>query len=330
MKRACFFIKIKKADKDDRKRILGFLSVLALSCQFLSQVKNNLLIKRNNFYYVYRVFIFLIILLPCLFSCRTPRELPTEKIRPVNRDKLLRKIEQNTLKYDDFSISRIFCHFSDSETNANFRISLKAKKDKKILLSISKINIPLGRVLLTPDSLIYVNYLDRNYFIDDYTFLHKLFNIYIDFYTVQSILSNDIFLFAGETGNENYNRFSSSVKEGMYVLKSGDRDKKEYTDGDMNPSVKMNEVYQEMYFNPQNFTLNKYIRYDVKTDRELKIIFDDYVKVKNNEFPGSIEINVISEIEYIQLNIKMNGFSTELDDSINMQIPEKYEQIFFN
>ncbi|HCE58339.1 MAG TPA: hypothetical protein DER09_11040, partial [Prolixibacteraceae bacterium] len=44
---------------------------------------------------------------------------------------------------------------------ASFRISLKAIRDEKILASITKLNIPVGRVLLTPDSVIYVNYIDR-------------------------------------------------------------------------------------------------------------------------------------------------------------------------
>jgi len=325
-----FFIEINTACEDEKKRIRHFLSVVKIFWQSLLQIKTYKKRKWSTFKYVQCLFVLVTILLLGLSSCRTPRALPAERIRPVNRDKLLRKAGQNFLKYDDLSISRIYCHFSDSETNANFRIRLKAERDKKILLSISKINIPVGRVLLTPDSVVYVNYLDRNYLIDDYTFLRKLFNIDVDFYTVQSILSNDIFLYARETGNDNFNRFDTSVEEGMYVLKSDTWMNKENIERDMNPSLKINETYQKMYFNPQSFTLNKFIRYDGESDRELRMIFDDFVKVKNNDFPGSIEISVISEIEDIHIQLRMNGFSTEIVDSVNLRIPEKYEQIFFN
>jgi len=297
------------------KKIRHFLSVITIFWQNLLRIKIFKKRKRNTFKYVQCLSVLLTILLLGFSSCRIPRELPAERIRPVNRDKLLRKARQNFLKYDDFSISRIYCHFSDSKTNTNFRIRLKAERNKKILLSISKINIPVGRVLLTPDSVVYVNYVDSNYLVDDYTFLRRLFNFDVDFYTVQSILSNDIFLYAGKTRNHNFNKLNTSVEDGMYVLKSGTNMKEDNIRRDMNPSVTMNEAYQKMYFNPQNFTLNKFIRYDGESDCELKMIFDDFVKVKNNDFPGSVDIKVISEIEDIHLQLKMSGFSTETVDS---------------
>jgi hypothetical protein len=280
------------------------------------------------------LFLVLAVLLAVLSSCHTIRELPAEKVKPLKSEKLLRRVEQNTLNYNVLSINRIFCNFSDSETNSNFKVNLKAERNKKILLSISKMNIPVGQVLLTPDSLLYVNYIERNYLVADYAFLSRLFNINVDFHTVQSILSNDVFLYARETENNNFSKFDSSVEEGMYVLEFDYRDnifdEKKDKIMSLKSSGEMNKVYRKMYFNPENFTLMKLISYDTDTGRELSMVFDDFVKVKKNNFPGFVDVKVISENEELRLKIRMNGFSTEIIDSIDLQIPDKYDQIYIN
>ena len=283
------------------------------------------------------LFILIIALLLGFSSCRTVREVPVEAIKPVSTGKLLRKAEKNALNYKDFAINRINCHFSGNNTNSNFRIKLKAKRDEKILLSISKINIPLGRVLLTPDSVRYVNYIERNYFVDDYAFLRRIFNMDLDFYTVQSLISNDLFLYTGQIEDHHFNNFNLAVEDGHYVLTSGstnnsqsDKKSKYVKKRGLNSGHQNSTLHQKMYFDPVTYSLMKLILYDEGSDRKINIAFDDFIKIRKNDFPGSIDFEVISDIEEIRLKIRMNGFSTDIIDSIDLSIPEKYEQIRIN
>lgn len=281
-----------------------------------------------------RIFL-MIIIVAGFFSCRTVREITPKKIKPLNKEKLLRRAGQNTTDYDDLSINRMLCHFSANETNANFRINLKAQRDKNILLSVSKINIPMGQILLTPDSVKYVNYLDRNYLVDDYNILRRLLDIDIDFYTIQSIISNNMFLCLAKAGN-NFQNFITTVEDGMYVLKSENWE-------DNNPGKPVRRkfsqkiaydphetVYQKMFFNPVTFALEKLYITDTASGRELEMYFDDFVEVGKNYLPGSVDLRMLSDFKEVELKLRMSGFSTGNIENVDLQIPERYEQIYIN
>jgi len=50
--------------------------------------------------------------------------------------------------------------------------------------------IEAGRILLTPDNILFINKLQKNYYDGDYTFLEQLIDVDIDFYTIQAIFNN--------------------------------------------------------------------------------------------------------------------------------------------
>jgi hypothetical protein len=286
-----------------------------------------------------RLFFIFVLIAIGLSSCRTTRDLPDTRIKPMNIGRLLKKVEKNAFDYDDLSIRRISCRFSSNQNKANFSIRLKAVRDKKILVSIKKINIPVGRVLLTPDSVKYVNYINRNFFVDDYSFLSDFLNIDLDFETIQAILSNNAFLYRNDPKNRDFRTFDSSVESGMYLLQS-EKERKIFEMIESGKDDKAQRwlerfgedtlVLQKLYFTPRNFNLTKLIINDMTNERKVKMIFNDFEKVEKKDYPGFIEMNMTSPEDNIHLEIRMNGFSTEKIDGISLRIPEKYEQINVN
>lgn len=274
-----------------------------------------------------------------LTSCKTTREIPVVVVKPMSTGKLLSRIEENAFNYDNFSIKRINCQYSGTQSKANFKINLKAIKDEQILVSISKLNIPVGRVLLTPDSVKYVNYIDRNYFIDDYSYLSSMFNIDLDFATIQSIVSNNAFSYRNDPKNKDFKTFSSSVENGMYVLQS-EKERKIIRFEEKGKTAKidrrlkrLNEealILQKMYFDPQNFALTRLLIEDKTNNRKLEMTFKDFEKIGKKDYPGSIDMNFTSPVNDISLRIRMSGFSTEKIDSMSINIPEKYQRITVN
>ena len=293
---------------------------------------------KNRIYFRFPVLVVLFIAF-WFTSCRTARELPVVEARPMSTGRLLKKVEQNAFDYNQLSIRRISCQFSDNDSKTNFRVNLKAIRNKKILVSISKLNIPVGRVLLTPDSVKYVNYLDRNYFVDDYTYLSRFLNIDLDFYTIQSILSNNAFSYRNDRKNKDFRNFISYIDSGMYVVQSEKERKitkieEKGKTGKMERRLKRLDqdalILQKMYFNPGNFALVKLIIDDKTNDRKMEMDFDDFTKVKDKDYPGFISMQFNSPRGEVSLKIRMSGFSTEKINSFNFRIPEKYEQIHVN
>lgn len=272
-------------------------------------------------------------------SCKTSREITTTNLKPIGTARLLKNIEENSLVYESLSISRINAQFSGNQSKTSFRISLKAIKDKQILGSITKLNIPVGRVLLTPDSVIYVNYIDRNFFVDDYTFLSDFLNIDLDFSIIQSIISNSAFSYRNDDKDKDFKTFSTSVESGLYVLQS-EKERKVYKMDEKEKTGKIERrlkrlddnalILQKMSFNPTNFALVKLLIEDKTNNRKMEMIFDEFVKIMDKDYPGAIDMSFNSESDNIVLKLRMNGFSTEKLDSLNLEIPEKYQQIKVN
>jgi hypothetical protein len=65
--------------------------------------------------------------------------------------------------------------------------------------------IEAGRALITPDKILYINKLQKNYYEGDYSFFQKLLDIDIDFYAIQAI----------------FNGFPVSVPEDVELLYQG-------------------------------------------------------------------------------------------------------------
>ncbi len=293
-----------------------------------------------KFYSSSKLFVIAFLLIAAGFSsCKTAREVTTVNVKPISTVKLLKNVEENSLFYENFSINRINCQISNNQSKTSFRISLKAVKDKKILASITKLNIPVGRVLLTPDSVKYVNYIDRNYFVDDYKFLSNFLNIDVDFNTIQAIISNSAFSYRNDEKDKDFRTFRTSVESGMYVLQS-EKERKVFKMDEKGKTGKIERrlkrlddnalILQKMSFNPTNFALVRLLILDKTNNRKMEMVFDEFVKVLNKDYPGAIEMSFNSGSDNIALKIRMSGFSTGKIDSLNLEIPEKYQQIKAN
>ena len=293
---------------------------------------------KNRIYFRFPVVVVLFIAF-WFSSCRTSRELPVVEAKPISTGRLLKKVEQNAFDYNQLTVKRINCQYSNNGSKTNFRVNLKAVRDKKILVSISKLNIPVGRVLLTPDSVKYVNYIDRNYFVDDYSYLSRFLNIDLDFYTIQSILSNNAFSYRNDRRNKDFRNFVSYIDSGMYVVQS-EKERKIAKIEEKGKAEKIERrlkrfdqdalILQKMYFNPGNFALVKLVIDDKTHDRKMEMDFDDFTKVKNKDYPGFISMQLNSPGGEVGMRIRMSGFSTDKISSFNFRIPEKYEQIRVN
>lgn len=272
-------------------------------------------------------------------SCRTAKEMPTANAKAISTAKLLKSVEKNAFDYDYFSVKRINCQFSSKDSKANFKIRLYAQRDEKILVAISKLNVPVGRVLLTPDSVKYVNYIDRNYFLDDYSFLSSFLNIDLDFATVQSIISNNAFSYRNDDKDKDFRTFDSFIEEGFHVLQS-EKNRKIFKMEEKGNTSKIERrlkrlddealILQKMYFNPSNFALTRLIIHDKTNERIMNMSFDDFVSVENKDYPGIMDMNFLSAENEVKLKVRMAGFSTEKINSFSLNIPKKYKQLIVN
>lgn len=257
-------------------------------------------------------------------------------VKPMSTNKLIRNIENNVFDYKHLAIKKINCQFDNGKTKTSFRASIFAEKNKQIIVMLSKMNIPVARVWLTPDSVKFINYIEKTYMLDDYNYLSSMMDMDLDFETVNAIISNNIFALGEQKPNREIRDYEAKIDSGMYVLES----EKKFKPRNENP--RMNErrqarkarkvvpdspVKQSIYVDPETFKLRKIKLDDSANSRNLAIDFSDFQPVDKQLYPGEMSLDYKSPDSFMQLHIKFAGFSTEGENKVRFKVPEKYTRI---
>ena len=276
------------------------------------------------------------ILLFAMFSCKAPGTLTIEKLKPVSTNRLIRNVENSAFDFKSLGIKRISCSYETPDNKASFRAELKLLKDSFILVSLSKLNVPIGRLLLTPDSIKMVNYFNKSYLLKDYRFMDKFTGADIDFYTIQSVFANNIFSYREDEKENDFKEFASYADSGLYVLQSLKnrklekifrKKKDEKVDRYLKKLNEEDLVVQYLYIDPLTFKIRKVLLDDKSNEKRLIINFSDFQSVDKQLYPGNIAINFTGKENFLKIKLKLSKFSTEYNSSVNFRIPARYKQI---
>ena len=270
-----------------------------------------------------------------LASCKTAKTVTTyEKLRPISTNRLIKNMEENAFEYEGLDIKRISCSYETPDTKMSFRATLSSRYNKDLLVTISKLNLPVARLYLTPDSVKMINYLQKTYFVGDYSYLEKVISVGIDFQVIQSILSNDPFSYRKDEKDYDYREFQSYADSGVYVLQSlknrkldkiGRKNKDEKVDRYLRKVDEESFIVQSLYVDPKSFKIRKILIDDKTGGRSATVDFGDFTEVEKQLYPGSIDLHFKSTENDIQLKVKLAKFSLDPNPDINFNIPERYK-----
>jgi hypothetical protein len=278
-----------------------------------------------------------ILIVGFFISCKTTEKIPEVKLKPMTAVRLYKKAEDNTFDYRQFQIKRINIQFDNGKIKASFKASVHAVKDQAVLLSVTKLNILFARVMLTPDSIVYVNYFNKSFYKGDYETVGNLLEFDLNFNTIQAIVSANIFsLFENE---KELREFKTWDEGGLYVLQSEtirkltrmeNKGKLHRVERFMRRKDEDISVIQTFYFDPELFTIRKLEMKDKDSPKEALLYFNNYEPVGDKYYPASVDMIFHSDSTTIRLNSKMSGFSTDDGEFVPLKIPEKYQRVFLN
>lgn len=272
-----------------------------------------------------------------IYSCKPAETITEMRLRPMSPGRLIRNIEENAFDYSSFHVKRINIQMDDGQSKNSFRATMQAVKDQQILLTVSKFNIPLGLLSLTPDSILFVNYMERTYITDGYGALSDLLNFDLDFYAVQAILSGNIFSFFED--DDELRSYNSYVSDGLYMIQSetmrklrkiSEKGKVQKAERILRRSDEESLVVNTFFFDPKLFVMKRMVLEDKTYSRNLNLQFDDYQKVDQKYYPGSIMLTLENEGQQMRLEMTMSGFSTEHSELLPVRLPDKYQRVYLN
>lgn len=258
--------------------------------------------------------VLLLVLFVGIYSCKPKERIvqAASELEDKTNSNLFEDILENEVRYSTFS-SKLNMSFSTGRKVLNSRATLRIVRNEAIQLSIQPIfGIEMFRLYIQPDCIIILDRMNKRYVQETYDDLKKEYPIGFNFYTLQSLFTNALFI--PEQSNvliDDYNKFRYLQSSDNYLL-SG-RDKL----SDINYSFCVNGNDQitltQMYMPAKKYSL--------------EWSYDEFTLVEKLFFPFKMKVSASSQ--EVNLNTSISLSSINFDESLTLDssIPSSYTKV---
>jgi len=269
-----------------------------------------------------------IILFLVFSSCakKTVTEKPV-RLSGKNTKFLQLKIEENLKDFESLTAKFTARTFINNE-KINFKGSLKIKRDSIIWISLTKLGgVEMIRLILTQDSIKFINKWDKEYFIDALDKIDKLQDINLGFFEIQDMMtgtlidydpkskfssSNDNITYLLSSRNKSKIRKATTIIEGDSLMEISVQDKKLQKALDKN--AEQDFIVKNYYFYPDNYWLARQTINQVNMQQAIDIVYDNY-EIINEKYPFAMQHSI---------RIASKGKSSRIDmDYLQVQFNKK-------
>ncbi len=250
---------------------------------------------------------------------------------------------KNQLEYSSISI-RFSAEIRSGSNTDSFRGNIRILKDSIIWISVRSLNIEGARLLITQDSVRFINRIDNNYFTGEVSSLKTLFNIDINYNTLQALLTNSFFYYPDNNGNvEPSKTFDVCNSPDFFCMQSVQNFSPVSPDKNINENrseteisaenshhqhstVQRVKVYPEIFKPAEMYIENRYL------GQSINVIYNNLFKINDSDyFPKNIEIELISPQIFIALILSVDNIIIDRESlSFPFSIPERYEPLLQN
>lgn len=263
--------------------------------------------RKNN-----PVIIFCLLLL-CFTGCKT-KQHPISNLPEQTKDKeeIISKFsvpEIIPLNYQwlSYRINLLYKDYDSKKEKISASAFFVNKKDSIIYLTISKLGIEGIRVVITPDSVKFLNHLNSSYYSGDYSFLEKMLGFKVNFYLLQAI-------FLGEDVSGFDANFLYSKDNNIHVYTSTSRKNKT-----MNLTVS-----QILKINSDSKIIENNIT-ELSMQSSINMRYWDFFPFEKHYFFQQADI--IIPKENILLELKLRNIKINEQGPTSIRIPAKYTPI---
>lgn len=251
-------------------------------------------------------------------SCTTQRSLIKQPIKDEGPEYLFKKLKERELQFSTLS-ARFSADYKNGNQKYAFSGQIRIQKDTLIWLSLSVMGLEGMRLMISQDSIKYINRLNNTYLIGDWYDLNQFLHTNIEYDILQSFLiGNDISFY--EDG-----KFKASIDKDEYKLSSSSRQKmKKYI---RNQEEARNIFVQNIWLNPKTF---KITRADVKEIRKdnikLDATYSSFESIGNQLFPREM-LYLITAENRILVDVKFSRITIDEPMKFPFKIPSDFTRI---
>jgi hypothetical protein len=272
-------------------------------------------VKHTAFLFPFSFFLVLII----LASCSSQRKIIKAPIKEEGAEYLFRKLKEHELQYKWFT-AKFSAEYKNKEQTNSFNGQIRIGKDSVIWLSFSPaLGIEVFRMMVTQDSVKFINRMNNTFFSGDYNYVNRYLNTNIDFDILQSFLTgNDLSFY--ESG-----KFRAGLDNNIYKLATANRIKlKKFV---WNSQENLRVLIQNIWIDPESF---KITRADVKEIREpnikLEATYSSFEKIEDQLFPKEMSF-VISAVNNLSVTVSFSKITINSAPAFPFKIPQSYHPV---
>ena len=275
----------------------------------------------------YLNFISIILFLAFSSCAKKPVTEKPDRLSGKNTKFLQLKIEENLKDFESLTAKFTARTFINNE-KINFKGSLKIKRDSIIWISLTKLGgVEMIRLILTQDSIKFINKWDKEYFIDALDKIDKLQDINLGFFEIQDMMtgtlidydpkskfssSNDNITYLLSSRNKSKIRKATTIIEGDSLMEISVQDKKLQKALDKN--AEQDFIVKNYYFYPDNYWLARQTINQVNMQQAIDIVYDNY-EIINEKYPFAMQHSI---------RIASKGKSSRIDmDYLQVQFNKK-------
>jgi hypothetical protein len=253
-----------------------------------------------------------------LSSCKTTRTVIKAPLKEQGADYLYSQLKENEFHFEWASI-KFDASYTDKKGSNDFKGQLRLKKDSVIWVSISPaLGIELFRMIITQDSVKYVDRFNKEYFSGDYALVSGFLQIEIDFDILQSLILGNDFQFY-ET-----NTFRASIDNLEYKLSTTGRRKiKKEAEATSDPIV----LLQNIWLDPDSYKITRVdVKQYMKDNRKLDAAYSEFIKAEGETYPSKLKFSILAENPF-DMNINFSKVEMNVPMSFPFSIPGNYKRI---
>ena len=226
----------------------------------------------------------------------------------------------DSLKYNSLSYKTFSASFNGSFESNDKKLPLKGiiriKKNEFIWISLRPvISIEIGRVLLTKDSIKYLDRMKNEYFAEDYSYIKKNFGFEMNYTIIESALTNKFFLYPPGNTVAAYFLINNESSEANTLNAAGI-----YSDTNLSHSIHFSGSY---YY----ITENKIKLLDKNINATF--LYSDFQDLYGVKFPYTVSVNVFENSKESIIDMNYSAISNSKEFGLNFKIPKNYKKIHF-
>ncbi|MCG8574672.1 MAG: DUF4292 domain-containing protein [Flavobacteriales bacterium] len=266
---------------------------------------------------------FLVLLSSCyLVSCGNGKDAAkdkTEKCKKINdKDLGTHLFAKDTIKPDHF-YTKIGVDFKTSKEDRSFTSSVKLRTDSAFSGTIKQLGVIGATYLITVDSMIFVNKLEKCYFKEHLDYVSSLFGTEVEFDFFQDLILG---LPLGLDPDVQYKQINSKEN---YILSSHKKGKFKKLEKDK-IKAKDEGIFIQYHMDCQTLDLEK-IRIQVPTDTtEIIINYKEKKEVDGFIVPELTTISIIHPRDSIQIELNYGTVKINQRKRVMINIPDSYNE----